>query len=138
MEHLVESHLGGYYISDDDPDIIETYCDTCDDYDRVILSWKKDNKLNTLIKYFSKIKIKKNEIENSLKFNDDKDELIQYLMHRYDYDRYMINILKGNNIITNEESILLLKQVSIYQKKQFEIIREVDFNKVHKKIYKRS
>ena len=59
MEHLVESHLGGYYISDDDPDIIETYCDTCDDYDRVILSWKKDNKLNTLIKYFSKIKIKK-------------------------------------------------------------------------------
>ena len=64
--------------------------------------------------------------------------MIQYLMHRYDYDRYMINILKGNNIITNEESILLLKQVSIYQKKQFEIIREVDFNKVHKKIYKRS
>ena len=27
LEHLVEGHLGGYYISDSDPEVIEEYCE---------------------------------------------------------------------------------------------------------------
>ena len=44
MEHLVESHLGGYYISNSDPEIIEAYCDQCGDSDRIILSVKAYSK----------------------------------------------------------------------------------------------
>ena len=128
MEHLVEGHLGGYYISDDDPEIIESYCEQCGDSDRIILSWEKGNKMETLFDYFMDIKMTKEKIENNLLNNDDKEELIDYLKYQYDCDRYIINELKYNDLITNEERILLLKQVSLSQKKQFEILREINFD----------
>ena len=62
MEHLVESHLGGYYISDIDEEIIEICCEQCGDCDRIILSWKKGNKLNTLLEYLSNIKMSQEQI----------------------------------------------------------------------------
>ena len=128
MEHLVEGHLGGYYISDDDPEIIESYCEQCGDSDRIILSWEKGNKMETLFDYFMDIKMTKEKIENNLLNNDDKEELIDYLKYQYDCDRYIINELKYNDLITNEERLLLLKQVSLSQKKQFEILREINFD----------
>lgn len=39
MEHLVESHLGGYYVSDLDPEQITAYCESCGDSDWILLSW---------------------------------------------------------------------------------------------------
>lgn len=39
MEHLVESHLGGYYVSDLDPEQITAYCESCGDSDWILLYW---------------------------------------------------------------------------------------------------
>ena len=55
MEHLVESHMGSYYISDSDPEFIEMYCETCGDYDSIVASWNPEEekgRLNGLLSYF--------------------------------------------------------------------------------------
>ena len=55
LEHLVEGHLGGYYISDGDPEFIEMYCETCGDSDTIVASWnqfEENGRLNDLLKYF--------------------------------------------------------------------------------------
>ena len=49
MNYLVESHMGGYYISDD-YESIATYCETCGDSDSIIISWDgEDEKYNALL-----------------------------------------------------------------------------------------
>lgn len=49
MEYLVESHLGGYYISDEDPIIIEAVCEQCFDSDAIVASWTKGNREEEVI-----------------------------------------------------------------------------------------
>lgn len=55
-EYLVESHIGGYYTSTDDPDTIMECCDSCGDSDSIITSWD-------------------DEIENSM-YNELKNHII--------------------------------------------------------------
>ena len=93
MEHLVESHLGGYYISNSDPEIIEAYCDQCGDSDRIILSWKEGQRLESLTNYFSKVKNTSEQLEESKEHGITTEELIFSLTYDYDNDRYLINEL---------------------------------------------
>lgn len=44
MEYLVESHLGGYYVSSGNPEIIEETCEECFDNDMIVASWVKGDK----------------------------------------------------------------------------------------------
>ena len=87
-EHLVQSHLGGYYISDMEPEIIERYCETCGDYDLIMTSWnefEENARLNALLKYF---------ISNSLNTKKDLDRRI------YEYsDCSLTNKEIINNIV---------------------------------------
>lgn len=49
-EYLVESHMGGYYVSCDDYDTITSTCETCGDYDKVISSWSsEEEKYNSIL-----------------------------------------------------------------------------------------
>ena len=41
--YLVNSHLGGYYFSSDDPDDIERICETCGDCDRICCEFDDDD-----------------------------------------------------------------------------------------------
>ena len=126
MEYLVESHMGGYYISDKDPKSIEKYCEQCGDHDYIIISWKKGKKLETLLGYFSKIKISLEELENDKKENlVSKDELIDNITWSYDNDISIINDLASDNAISEEEKILLIKQVTISEKKQLALLQNV-------------
>lgn len=55
LEHLVRSHMGGYYISSSDSEFIEQYCEQCGDSDEILTSWDEDEedaRLNALLKYF--------------------------------------------------------------------------------------
>ena len=45
MEHLVESHMGGYYISSLPEEVIENECEECYDRDTIVASWKKGDKI---------------------------------------------------------------------------------------------
>ena len=42
-EHLVRSHLGGYYLSVANPRHIEEYCEQCGDSDEIIASWDEND-----------------------------------------------------------------------------------------------
>lgn len=124
MEYLVESHMGGYYISNLDPDIIERYCEQCGDYDRILLSWE-DNKKEVLEKYFSKIKETKEEIQDDYNNGITRDEITDSLVYDYDNDRYIVQSLYRQNIISKEEKFSLLKQISLSQKQQFIIVKSI-------------
>ena len=137
MEHLVESHLGGYYVSNNSREIIESYCEQCGDRDYIILSWEKGRKYDALNTYFSKLYYQKYEIEQKL-YNDSmsKNDLIEILVFKYDCQRDMIQTLFEEEIISNEEMIKLLKVVSMSQKNQFELLREINIKNSKEKIYK--
>ena len=128
MEHLVESHLGGYYISDGDPEFIEAYCDQCGDSDNIILSWEEGQRLESLSEYFSRVKETNEQIEIQKELGVSTDDLIFSLTCYYDNNRCIINDLVGSGEITHEERLALLKLVSISQKKQFEILKSVYYS----------
>ena len=130
MKHLVEGHLGSYYVSDQDPEIIEEYCSQCGDHDRIIVSWKEGKKLYALLQYFADIKESNDSIIDSYKNGISKEELIDGLMYEYDDDRNLIYNLDNLNIISKEEKLILLKQVSIFQKKQFKLLKEINFDEI--------
>ena len=126
MEYLVESHMGGHYVSNSDPEIIEEYCEQCGDHDRIILSWEEGKMMEALLKYFSNIKMTDKQLERE-KNNSilTVEEQIDDLAWSYDEDRYLIYELTEKNIIKLEEQRCLLKQVTIFQKKQFELLKSI-------------
>lgn len=71
MEHLVESHMGGIYISDLDPEVITEYCEECCDNDWIVSSWDKNNeqeKYEVLSNYFCLKQIaNQQELENMIR-----------------------------------------------------------------------
>jgi hypothetical protein len=124
--YLVAGHMGGYYISCDDPEIIQETCEECGDYDRIILSWSEGKMMETLIEYFSELRM----YEEQLKIYKENygltiEEIIDNLKYDFDEKRCLINSLFNCNIITEEETKTLLKQVSIAQKKQFLLLKSM-------------
>ncbi len=51
-------------------------------------------------------------------------------MCEYDDDRNLIYNLDNLDIISKEEKLVLLKQVSIFQKKQFELLKSINFDEI--------
>jgi len=135
MEYLVESHLGGYYISDSDIVKIVSFCKNCGDRDRIILSWEKGKKMEALSSYFSRCKKSKKEIDADYENGLSKDELVDYLIYQYECDIYLINDLFENGMLNKVEQIKLLKQVSNSQKKQFKIFTVFDCDNKFVKVY---
>lgn len=126
MEYLVESHMGGHYISNCDPEIIEAICDQCGDFDRIILSWENGEMLDTLLEYFSYIKRSVEQLEKDKNELDlMKEELIDSLTWSYDEDRYLICELSEDGIISPDEKKTLLKQITCSQKRQFETLKSI-------------
>ncbi len=126
MEHLVESHLGGYYICDLEPKIITAYCESCGDSDYILSSWKEGNMIKALIQYFSLIKHSKENIEKELQAGITKQEAIESALFEYSYnDRNIIDNLFEEKNISEEEYRMLLKENLKAQKSQIEIICKV-------------
>lgn len=125
MEHLVESHMGGYYISNMDPDIIEAYCEECGDHDRILVSWEEDMREEALINYFSVLKMSAESIKEQYRFGSIKEEILDELTNHYNEDRNLINDLLDYNDISKEESIKYLESVDNTEKKQLEVLKTV-------------
>lgn len=122
-EHLVQSHLGGYYISDMEPEIIERYCETCGDYDCIMTSWnefEENARLNALLKYFmsNSLNTKKDLDRSYYEYSDcslTSKEIINNIIDDIKYSSEEIN-----NIITalfddhdiNEEEYKRISYVS--------------------------
>lgn len=125
MEHLVESHMGGYYISNMDPDIIEAYCEECGDHDRILASWEEGMREESLISYFSILKMSAESIKEQYRFGSIEEEILDELTYLYNEDRDLINDLLDYNDISEEESIKYLESVDSSEKKQLEVLKTV-------------
>lgn len=125
MEHIVESHVGGFYISNENSSVIEEYCEQCGDYDRILLSYDEGHKIEALKDYFSNVKKTIEQLEKTKSQNTAREEIIISLMWDFDDDRLLIEELSDSEIIDKKEKLLLLKQVGITQKNQFELLKSV-------------
>ena len=128
MEHLVESHMGGYYISDLDPEIIMEYCEECGDSDWIILSWEYGYMYETLKKYFSEIKKNKEMLNKDRLLGITKREAIDITLYHYELDRNIILNLLEEDYISEDENKEFTKISLKSQKNQITIINEV-YNK---------
>ena len=125
MEHLVESHQGGYYISNSDPEIIEEYCETCGDHDWIILSWEEGMKQETLEEFFSSIKINIDNTKYYLEEGITKEYLTDDLMYDFEVDEIIIESIFEMNAITEEEKDRLLKIVSKSKDDHIKLIESI-------------
>lgn len=123
MEYLVESHLGGYYISDLERSEIEVYCEQCGDSDTILLSFEDGMLKEALSEYLSKSALNEKEIKSDYESGILKDEMVEDLIFDFDCDRNMIYCLHELSIISNEEKDELLKQINISQKRQLELLK---------------
>ena len=125
MEHLVESHLGGYYITNMEPDVIEEYCEECGDHDRILISWEEGMRESTLKSFFSEVKISAERIKEQYRFGSTEEEVIEEITNLYDSDRELINDLSEYGDITEEEKVSLLRTIALAEKKQLEVFKTV-------------
>lgn len=80
-EYLVEGHVyGGHYISSDDPEVIQEYCETCNDYDTILASWntaEKNARVKGLLKFL---------LSDSLRKREDIDERVEIYCDNIDVE----------------------------------------------------
>ena len=137
MEHLVESHLGGYYVSNSDPEVITAYCESCGDSDWIILSWEEEQKMESFLQYFSELKYDAEGIKNNKQDGITKKQAIERIEYEYSFeDKNIIDALYEENVISEEEHKMLLKENLNAQKKQLLLIREI-YSKDNKKSLKK-
>lgn len=125
MEHLVEGHLGGYWIDSRDIEDIEEYCDDCGDYDRVLLSWQEGHMMKALTNYFSELKSSREIMVRDRESGITRYEAIQNTLYAYEEDAILIANLLEDNTISEDEKKLLIKASLHARKTQIEMIREV-------------
>lgn len=137
MKYLVESHLGGYYISDLDPKQITAYCETCGDSDWIVLSWEEGQMMEKLTQYFSGLKYSVENIERDRQAGITKEEAIEDVLYKYSYDdRDIIKNLYEDRIISEEEYKILLKENLKSQKSQIALVCSI-YPKEPRKILKK-
>lgn len=125
MEHLVEGHLGGYWIDSRDIEDIEEYCDECGDYDRVLLSWQEGHMMEALKNYFSELKSSREIMVRNRESGITRSEAIQNTLYAYEKDAILIANLLEDNTISEDEKKVLTKASLHARKTQIEMIREV-------------
>ncbi len=132
MEHLVESHLGGYYVSCLDEEDITTYCEMCGDHDRILLSWEEENMIETLIEYFSSINFPRSSIERDKEHGITKKDYIENATFEYKYNTTLIiKALYEEGALTKDEYRMLLKINLNALKKQLSLINKVYYESLN-------
>ena len=132
MEHIVQNHVSGiFYISNEDPEIVEEICDECGDNDCILLSYEIGHRFEALENFFNNIKERKEDIITCYIDGATKDEIIAFLIYNYQCDKEIIKNLLEDNIITEEEKSKLLKQVSYSKRKQFRLLNSINFEEIN-------
>lgn len=141
--HFVEGHLGGYYISNSDPEVIEEYCDECGDYDRIMFSYDEEDKkepFKSLSKYltkdliFSKRKLKKALIDQEAKDIGIKRAILEIkhnIVFDIDTNKDIVISLLETNDIDKKTCDRLIAYLDKMLKKQMEYIDNFDYSKMN-------
>jgi hypothetical protein len=124
MEYLVVSHMGGYYISNQDPKKITEFCEQFGDSDWIVLSWNEGHMMDALTDFFSSIKFNKEEIDIDRNAGITKQEAIDHVIYLYDNDKSLINCLYDDKNISVVEKKQLLNVSSKAKNSQILLIIE--------------
>ncbi len=125
-EHLVLSHLGGYYTSNSDISFIEEICDECFDSDTVILTYPDGCLFDALLEYCSDLIREQGDLIDMLLDGNSKQNIIESLVYDFDDKRYMLECLESQEMISNKQKVILLNALNNSRKKQFNILRGID------------
>ena len=135
LEHLVEGHLGGYYISDGDPEFIEMYCETCGDSDSIVASWnqfEENGRLNGLLKYFT-MDVLNNREDIDCKVDEynegpvEVEDIIPSILNDIEYnDDYACSILTSlyeDHEIREDEYRKIMKILDFEEERQLKMVK---------------
>ena len=135
MEYLVESHLGGYYISSLDPDVIEEICEQCFDSDRIVASWIKKNnedKIQNICNYFCGKEVNEtiynnyledSQLENLMDIMDDIEDMFMYFVA-------IVEDLNECRYIDDETSKIICNNILLQKQEWLDFSKSYGFNKV--------
>lgn len=136
LEHLVHSHLGGYYISNGDPEFIEQYCETCGDSDYILTSWNSEEenaRLNALLKCFINNNLSTKEdldkkVEEYDECFEDKKEIIPAIIYDIKYDneetKNIVTSLYEGHDISEEEYNKVIRISNFNETRQLNMIKK--------------
>ena len=137
MEYLVESHLGGYYISDLDPEVITAYCESCGDSDYILLSWEEGHMMDALLKYFEEITHPIDNIKSYLNVGVTKKDFIDKILCESFDNRIIIDTLFEQKYINDDEYKNLLEVNHQTHKNQISLVCEIYPHEDRKVLMKR-
>ena len=137
IEYLVEGHVyGNHYISSDDPEKIQEYCETCNDNDIILASWstaEKNGRVKGLLRFFLKYNLKKRkDLEDKFEmycgdFDIEPEDIIPDILDDIDIDfDKIIGILEElleNNNITRSEYHLIVNIASKERDRQVAMVK---------------
>lgn len=132
MEHLVEGHLGGYYISDAEPKIITRYCESCGDSDSIILSWNEGNKFIALFSYLTERQYRQEDLVNDLLDGNQLEYLYEDTYYFYDCRLSILDVLYSEQEITKREYMIIKKQLKIVKREQYNMIKNLEIKKLNR------
>ena len=137
MKYLVQNHLdGSYYISSQEPKVIEAYCETCDDSDKILISWnssEKNAQFNALLKFLmTNVLNTRDDIYNKAEENLAECyfwsvDIIYFLQNYITYnimEKHDILIyLYDGNYITEDEYHKIMDIMLIEEKRQLKMLK---------------
>ncbi len=134
MKYLVESHLGGIYVSSQDKEIITSICEECGDSDTIIASWtNEEEKENEIKKYIvSKYIYVEADAENYIKLMYEEGYNLKEFVEEIIYDRecvrmdnaFFIDTLLSCNCIDKKLHRSLMHTNTLAYKKELKTIKK--------------
>jgi len=146
-EHFVESHLGGYYFSKGDREIIEDYREECGDSDSVLFTYDDEDKsepYSSLVYYFMKdLVLSREKLEEKLYAYDAygrglKEALKDIkcdIVYNIDETKDIFKFLLDNKDIDQKTYNRLIKKFNKLLGKQFSFIDTFDYSQIELKKY---
>lgn len=141
--YFVEGHLGSYYISGNDRESIEEYCEQCGDYDMVLFSFddeEKDEPFKSFASYFTESMIlSKKRIsylvnsynESGVTVREAIGSIKDNVVFDTDNNKDIIKSLLDDGYIDKKTYDKLIKFLNEAMTKQLKFIDEFDCSKVN-------
>ena len=123
MYHLVESHMGGFYITNLDKEVIQKPCEQCGDCDWVKVSFTKEEKIPKIIEFLSNPLFTNDQVIEDINNNILIEEYMDHIEYEITNYRYLVEDLLENNYITLEESRLLYNAIRTNSKKNIGFVK---------------
>ncbi len=127
MKYLVESHIGGFYISEGNIESIEKPCEN-GERNVVVFSYE-GNLIKALKQYFSKILLTEEELIKMIEEKYSDISIIDNINYRYDLNKITLDCLLGSDIINFEEKMRLTPIILNSQKNNLLLYNCIKFDK---------